>query len=271
MKNIKLLLTFFAIGFLVFSCREDHTDPVYNGDSYLHFNFDKSRNEFVKIGTASKDVQITYGTIKPVTGTHQVKLVVDQTKSTAVEGVDFQILNPTDELTNGETGGTFNVRMMEPSNSQVTKVVVFKLESATIKNAVFDTEYTLSWKLQCLVGDFLGANGTFNYAGFWNGTGQYLIEPVPNVPNMLRIIDYPEIGTNFQFSYNDEGVVTFETQNTGYIYPSAPYAGQVVQIRPATLPSTIDMCSRILTLNASFILTPANVGWPNRVEKFTGF
>jgi hypothetical protein len=271
MKNIKFLLTFLVLGLIVFSCREDHTDPVYNGESLLHFNKGAASNNFVAIGSAQKDIEISYGTIKPVTGTHQVKLVLDAAASmNVVEGVDFQILNPTDELTNGETGGTFTVRMMEPANATVAKKAVFKLQSATLGNAVFDNTYTLNWKLQCLVGNFLGTGG-FNYTGFWQAPGQYLIEAVPGVPNTLRIIDYPEIGTNFIFTYNDEGIVNFTGQDTGYVYPSAPYAGQHVWIRPNATPSTIDMCARVLTINANFLLDPANAGWINKTEVFTGF
>lgn len=271
MKNIKFILSLFLLGLFVFSCREDHTEPVYNGDSFLHFNEGVVRSEFVQIGTASKDVVISYGTIKPVVGSHQVKLVIDPVKTTAVAGTDYEIINGTDELTNGEVAGTFTIRMKEPVVAGETKTLVFKLESNTIATGVFDNEFTLNFKLQCLLSDFLGSSGGFNYTGNWNGTGQYLIEEVPGEDNTLRIVDYPEIGVNFKFTYDDNGVVTFAPQSTTYVYTSAPYQGQIFWIEPNAVPSTIDMCARKLTINAHFLLKPANAGYLNYTETFTGF
>ncbi|MBP0612079.1 hypothetical protein J8J42_03335 [Chryseobacterium sp. cx-311] len=272
MKNIKFILSLFLLGLFVFSCREDHTEPVYNGDSFLHFNEGVVRSEFVQIGTASKDVVISYGTIKPVVGSHQVKLVVDPVKTTAVAGTDYEIIKGTDELTNGEVSGTFTVRLKEPVDPALTKSLVFKIESSTIATGVFDNEFTLNWKLQCLIADFMGAFGGFNYTGYWQAPGQYLIEEVPNTPNTLRIVDFLEIGFDLIVSYNDAGVVTFEPQDTGYFHPTY---GQTVKIRmsqsnmPGHGNSTIDMCARKLTLIANYYVTQGSFG--NKVETFTGF
>lgn|SRR5690606_9474333 len=273
MKSIKYLLAIFSLLFLVTACREDHTEPGYTGSPYLHFNFGIATNEVVTIGSASKDIQVKYGVIQPVTGSHQVKLVVDPS-STAVEGVDFVILNPTDELTSGETSGVFSVRLMEPATPTDMKMVLFKLESSTIANAVFDNEFILNWKLQCLVSDFLsgGTSAPFTYAGTWNGTGVYTIEEVPGSTNTLRILDYPEPGTNFIFRYNDEGVVTYEPQKSGYVYPNAPYAGLEAIVTPIPgKASSIDMCSKKLVIQANFMLEGTNAGFLNQVENFTGF
>ncbi|RCU44050.1 hypothetical protein EIZ47_03235 [Chryseobacterium lacus] len=273
MKSIKYLLAIFSLLFLVTACREDHTEPGYTGSPYLHFNFGIATNEVVTIGSASKDIQVKYGVIQPVTGSHQVKLVVDPS-STAVEGVDFVILNPTDELANGETGGAFSIRLLEPASPSDLKKAVFKLESSTIANAVFDNEFILNWKLQCLVSDFLsgGTSAPFTYAGTWNGTGVYTIEEVPGSTNTLRILDYPEPGTNFIFRYNDEGVVTYEPQKSGYVYQSAPYAGLEAIVTPIPgKASSIDMCSKKLVIQANFMLEGTNAGFLNQVENFTGF
>ncbi|QFG52228.1 hypothetical protein [Chryseobacterium sp.] len=271
MKNIKFIVSLFLLGLFVFSCREDHTEPVYNGESYVHFNEGVVKSEFVQIGTASKDVVISYGTIKPVVGSHQVKLVVDPVKSTAVAGTDYEIINGTDEITNGEVAGTFTIRMKEPAVPGVTKTLVLKLESSTISTAVFDNEFTLNWKLQCLINNFLGT-GTFNYAGWFNGTGQHMIEEVPGQPNTLRIIDFPTIGTNFVFTYDEAGLVSFEPQDTGEFHPTY---NQNIMLRMSQSNfanhgnSTIDMCARKLNLRVNYYVSAGSFG--NQPETFTGF
>ncbi len=271
MKNIKFILSLFLLGLFVFSCREDHTEPGYNGESFLHFNEGVVRSEFVQIGTASKDVAISYGTIKPVMGSHQVKLVVDPVKTTAVAGTDYEIINGTDEISNGEVSGNFTIRLKEPMIAGETKTLVFKLESNTIATGVFDNEFTLTWKLQCLVDDFLGS-GAFNNSGWFNGSGQHLIEEVPGQANTLRIVDFPTVGTNFVFTYDDAGLVSFDPQDTGEFHPTYNQNILLRMSQPGFANhgnSTIDMCARKLNLRVNYYVSAGSFG--NQPEVFTGF
>lgn len=278
MKNITYLLLFLISGLMIFSCREDHTDPGYNGDSKLHFNFGTSTSEFVNIGTNSKDVEISYGTIKPVSGNHTVTLVFDAANSTAVQGTDFTIIDGSDDLTSGETGGKFIVRMLEPANGQVKKKAVFKLQSSTIGNAVFDDTYTLEWKLQCLIADFIGT-GNFHNSGWWidpTPQADFVIETEAAQPGKMFVRDFFEPGRDFVISYDANANVSFESQYTGYdhTYQGTAYP---VNVRMNTDPSKVsvaDFCSRTMELQVQYyFVTPSGTlvfnGPPS--EKFTGF
>src|SRR5690606_387020 len=136
---------------------------------------------------------------------------------------------------------------------------------------VFDNEFTLSWKLQCLINNFVG-NQIFNYAGWFNGTGQYWIEPVPNKPNTLRIVDFPTVGLNFEFTYDENGLVSFEPMDTGEFHPTYNQNILLRMSQPGFANhgnSTIDMCARKLNLRVNYYVSAGSFG--NQPEVFTGF
>lgn len=271
MKNFLKSLTLFLVGFSLFTSCSDVEKDVYMDDALLNFNKGTTKAGNVQIGSNSNDITVSYGTIKAVEGTHNVELVFDAANSTATLGTTFQIIKGNDEISSGEVGGDFVIRVLETGVSQTPLVAKFKLKSNTLSNAIFDQELTMNMSIVCPVSYFLGTTGVFTYAGFWQGSGAYEIQEVPGQDKTMRIIDYPEVGTNFEFKYDDEGIVSFAEQNTTYQYPSAPYAGQYAWILPISAnPSTIDLCARKLTLNVNFVLKPANVGWLNKQEIFTG-
>lgn len=147
---------FFAALFSVFSCAEEELpNPDYDGGSYLSFA-KTSDVTGVLVGTNHFDYIINYETIAPVAANTEVKLVLDAANSTAVEGVDFQIVNPTDNLASGKSTGKFTVRILESGMSTTAKVAKFKLQSATIPYATFRQDFTLSMTLICPDSDFPG-------------------------------------------------------------------------------------------------------------------
>lgn len=214
MKNIKFILTLLAISFVVFACREDHTDPGYEGAPVLHFNKGIQDDAFVLLGSDYTDVKISYGSIASVTGSNQVKLVVDELGPDTVEGVDFKILTPVDELANDENGGEFTVRVFEPASSEVTKSVTFKLTSATIANAVFDQTFTLNMAISCPIASDFALNYDVTVFAFdeeANPHTQTLV-PVPGTMNQFKVAS--SWGPNF---------VAWATGSAGYanqyLYP----------------------------------------------------
>lgn len=278
MKKLSYLFLVLFSSLLLFSCREDHTDPVYNGDSLLHFNFGTSLSDFVNIGTASKEVEISYGTLKGVSGSHTVNLELDAANSTAVLGTDFQIIKGVDDLASGETGGTFKVRILEPMLGQ-NKKAVFKLKSSTLGNAVFDQTYTLEWKLQCLIDDFIGT-GNFHNSGWWidpTPQADFVIETDPAQPGKMFVRDFFDVGRDFVIDYDSKANVSFESQLTGfnYTYQGVTYPVSVRMNTDPTKVSVADFCSRTMVLQVQyyFVTTSGSTlifnGPPT--ETFTGF
>lgn len=151
MKNYKFLklLPLFALVFLI-GCDKDKGEVAYEGDALLNFSFTTSQ-VFVLEGTGYSDVEISYGVVKPVAGNHTVTLVPDVENSTAVQGVDYEIVDATDELSNGETVSTFTVRFLESGATLAGKDAVFKVQSSTLPNAVFNTTHTVTVKITCPV------------------------------------------------------------------------------------------------------------------------
>lgn len=268
-------ILFLFIGLLFFACSESEPD-IYEGGSMLNFNKGTSRTEFVQLNSGSKDVEISYGAIKAVNGNHEVKLVFDAANSTAVEGTDFQILDGNDDLASGEVGGSFKLRLIEPAIGDI-KTAVFKLQNSTIPFAGFDQVYTLNWKVQCFISDFLGANGSFLNTGFW-------VDPATQVPTTIEIDqaqpgkmfikDFFEPGRDFVLSYDDTGSITFEPQFTGWVYnyQGTPYQVYVRMNPDPTKYSIADFCYRTMKLETIYYLNGSNLVFNGDTsENFVGF
>ncbi|AYN00481.1 DUF4843 domain-containing protein [Chryseobacterium sp. 3008163] len=146
MKKISFLI-FASLIFLLNSCKDEA--EVYDGQPYLHFNKGVSGEFSVIQGTGSNTINIDFGTIDALSSTSQVKLVVDPTVSTAVEGTDFQIVNQNTTVEAGQIGGKFQVKLLESGATVAPKVIVFKLQSSSIPNATFDQTYILRYTKLC--------------------------------------------------------------------------------------------------------------------------
>lgn len=270
MKKIFFLL---LACMLAFSCKEAEAD-IYKGESYLNFNKGVSSNAFVLNSQTYNDVKISYGTVKAVQEPHQVKLVFQSSGSTAVQGTDFEILNnATDNLTAGEVGGEFTIRIYKASATQAGKTAMFKLQS-DLPNAGFDQTYTLNMSLTCPVSSFVGVfNNTTNW-WYDNPGGQFLIQESTATANQLLIKDFYDVGRDLVLNYNPTTfVVSVPDQYTGSKYGAAPYAGVEIWARPSTDPSQISSfnpCTRVLTLYANYYLKGTNAGFGNQKEVFTG-
>ncbi len=146
MKKIAFLIIASFI-FLLSSCKDEA--EVYDGQPALHFNKGTNGEAVVKQNTGSTTVNIDFGTIQSLSGAAQVKLVVDETVSTAVEGTDFQIINSEVAVNAGQIGGQFQVKLLEATATVEPKVIVFKLQSSSVPNATFDQTYILRYTKSC--------------------------------------------------------------------------------------------------------------------------
>ncbi len=266
MKNIFYLL----MGCLLFFACKDADADIYEGDSMLNFNKGVSGNGFVVNSQTYSDYKISYGSVKAVQSNHSVKLVFDASKSTAVQGTDFEILNNgTDELSAGEVGGEFTIRIYKASAIQSGKTAVFNLQSGSLMNAGFDQTYTLNMSLTCPVTGFVG-NFT-NTEAWWNNPGGSFEIVQSTVANQLLVKDFWDAGKDLVLNYNPTTfVVSVADQNTGYLV--AQYNGYI-WAKPSTdaaQVSTFNPCTRQMTLYINYYI-PSVGSYGNQVEKFVGF
>lgn len=159
MKILKYLsIPIFAL--MLTSC-EGPDDAVYEGDNFVSFAATSSEATVIK-GSTSREVTVSYTTLSEAKANTEVKISVDTNNSTAVEGVDFKIINKTDNLAAGQKIGNFRIQLLESGALETQKVITFKISSPTVSNAVFNQIHTLKYSLEC----------PFNMSGF---TGTYKV------------------------------------------------------------------------------------------------
>lgn len=160
MKKISLIFAVILTLVLINSCRE-HENLTYEGDSLLHFD---KKDQTVANGNAN----VTYGVTKAVSGDHNVELVFNSSKSTALLGTDFTIVEGSDILKSGAVLGDFVINVT-PAAAVAKKEAVFTLKSSTLNNAVFNKEVLVKFACpSALAGTYQFS--TINYFTPDNGT-----------------------------------------------------------------------------------------------------
>lgn len=253
----------------VLSCRETEPGFAYEGTPSLHFADKNSSLETITIGDPDRDVTVTYGTMSPVEGAHQVSLVVDPT-STAVEGVHYQIIKATDQITSGEVSGDFIIRLLAAGLTQDAETLVLKLSSPTLASASIKQTFTMSVAISCPVVNF---TGSFLYStGYWAAPGvNYQIE-ASTTPNQILVKGFWDDGSDMILNYNPAtNVITIPSQYTGFDYQGDP--AQPVFARPSTAAadvSMIDLCNRKVSLKINYWVPALNGTFGNHSEVFDG-
>ncbi|AZA59046.1 hypothetical protein [Chryseobacterium shandongense] len=165
----KIFLSFFAVTLtLIFSnsCRE-HENLTYDGESFLHFD---KKDQTV----ANGNVNITYGVTKAVSGDHNVEIIFNSAKSTAILGTDFTIVESKDVLKDGSVLGDFVINVT-PAAAAAKKEAVFTLQSSTLQNAVFNQEVLVKFACESL----LAGTYQFSTSNFYTpDTGVVVLGPV---------------------------------------------------------------------------------------------
>ncbi|WP_374463633.1 hypothetical protein [Chryseobacterium sp.] len=273
MKKIAFLILAFVV-FFINSCKDEA--QVYDGESYLHFNKGTRSEAVVKMGSGPTTVGISFGTAHALSGSAQVKLVVDTSLSTVVEGTDFQIVNQNQTVNAGKIDGQFQVKLLEAGATVDPKVIVFKLQSSSIANASFDQVYTLTYTKACPSSSFVG-NGVFkNTLASWGTAGvNYTIQDlgVVNGVGTFKVIGFMDDGSDLTLKYNpDTYVVTTPEQSLG----SAANGG-INYMKDAVdgSKSSFNACTRILKLRVNYFVknptTGASLGsYGDYDETFTG-
>ncbi|MCI3937980.1 hypothetical protein MQX03_12280 [Chryseobacterium aahli] len=132
MKKIFFGIFLLAFSMFIFNSCEEHENLVYDGAELLHFD---KKDQTLANGNGN----ITYGVTKAVSGDHNVELVFNPSKSTALLGTDFTFVESTDVLKSGSVLGDFVINV-KPSAAAAKKQAVFTLKSSTLQNAVFNQE-----------------------------------------------------------------------------------------------------------------------------------
>lgn len=260
MKKLSYLLALLILGFTLVGCRESLSDE-YDGEPFLHFSNATTKNEPVLGGSVFKQVTIPFSTIKELSSNQKVTLVVDQANSTAVEGVDFDIVTKTVDVPSGKAGGEFVIKLYESAAGATKKIATFKLKSDGIKNANFDQVYKVAMWFFCPVPSFVG---DFGYKGF---NGNYDVQIVEGTkPRTLLIKDFFGVsGYDLELDYDFEGNITFKPQETGEIHQTY---GMIKIKQVAGKKSTFNTCTRELTLHANYFVEAGSFG--DKKEEFTG-
>lgn len=143
---MKKFLNYFLLASLVtifiVSCKPDD-EPFFEGESLLLFD----RNE--QTGPDG-DYLITYGVTTAVNADHNVSLVFNQAKSSAILGTDFTIVESTDVLKSGTARGDFKIKITKAA-AVAKKQAVFTMTNSSLNKANFNQEVLVKFACESLL------------------------------------------------------------------------------------------------------------------------
>lgn len=148
-KIFNIFFTFVTLLTVAYSC-EEAEQPYNEGAALLHFD---NAEQTAPDG----DYMVTYGVTTPVDGDHNVTLVFNQTKSSAILGTDFTIVENTDVLKGGTVKGDFKINVTKAA-ALAKKIAVFTVNSSSIPNALFNQELTVRFSCASTLA------GTYQYS-----------------------------------------------------------------------------------------------------------
>ena len=249
---------------VIISCSKDDADPISDSAALLQFNQD-SAEVSVPVGSAFVDYTLDYRVINKSATDATVTLTVDAANTNAVEGTDYIIVNQTDVLEAGTLTGTFKIKLLEVSATQTGKAITFKINSPTLTNATVNQSFLLNISLVCEITSFVGS---FNYVGWWDGTGIYNIIESP-APNQLLIKNFLKGGIDLKVNYDANHIITFVPQTSSVEYPTTGKYYTVRMSEDVNKISTFNPCTREMTLYVNwYVPTYSQIG--EKIEKFTG-
>lgn len=150
MKKIKFLILSVLAVFTV-GCNDDNDGQVsYTGSQNdLAFSFGDTQKTIAKIENEVSIYKIYFGTFRNVSDNHQVNLVFDADNSTAVEGVDFDVISYTKELSAGQSIGYFEIKVYRDVASYEGVLAKFSINSPTLELSKVRTNRLVSITLGC--------------------------------------------------------------------------------------------------------------------------
>lgn len=266
----KIFLLFVSASLLtLMSCSDDDRGQATPSAQAMLFT-EPTKLIFTFDGTEGTEDIVTIGTVKPVSGDHTVNLVFDAENSTMEEGVDFDIIQGTTQITNGNIFGEFKVFYYTNAATEEGKRAVFKLESPTLNSAIFKNTYSARVSFACPMENFYGV---FQGNTWWLGTSVHEIIEVDGAENQFKVIGFWEDNlTNsdliLRYSPLTFTVSLVGEQDTGYFHS---VYGKNIFARPATGTgvSTVNACSRELRVVINYYI-PGVGSFGDQMEVFTG-
>ncbi len=151
MKSLKIL-SILLLSLVFSNCSDDSNGQKgYTGENYLIFNKGDQQKMRVSPDTGFENHQLTFGTLRASSSSYQVKLVYDAVSSTAVLGVDFDIVSDVVTVEAGQVFGAFDIKVYEEPAISLGKKAYFTLESSEIENAEFNNLVEVTFYLSCQV------------------------------------------------------------------------------------------------------------------------
>ncbi|QQV02879.1 MULTISPECIES: hypothetical protein [Chryseobacterium] len=145
--NYFLLILFTST--FVLNCQPEE-EPYFEGESLLHFD---RADQTGADGTYA----VTYGVTNAVNSDHTVTLEFVPSKSTAILGTDFTIVDNTSILKGGSSLGSVRINITKAA-AVAKKQAVFTIKSSTLKNASFKQEVVVKFACESLLA------GTYQYS-----------------------------------------------------------------------------------------------------------
>ncbi|NIF05464.1 hypothetical protein F3J23_08425 [Chryseobacterium sp. Tr-659] len=268
MKRILYLFSIlFATSIIGTACSPSE-EMNYHGDAFVHF-ITNSDQAFVFKDQDYNDYDLDFGTVQNVDGDPNAELVFNPTNSTAVKGVDFEILNGGKGIIqNGTARGVFKVRIFRASALETGKIANFTIKSSTLQNNLDYQAFQLKMSLTCSMSVFLGS-GNFEYEGWLQNPDNFVIQELPG--NKLVIKNFFMNSTTQKdmiLTYNPKTfVVSMPSTNTGeYI---AQYKGYIWGQTSTAQKSSFNPCTRELTLFITYSI-PGVGSYGDQEEYFVG-
>lgn len=153
MKKLKIL-SLLVLSIVFSNCSESDGQLEYGRENLLFF--DKTQTKKVVLDGSSDFViiPIEFATVKAPSSSYQVKLVYDAESSTALPGVDFDVVNDVVTVEAGEFYGSFDVKFYDATAVALGKKAVFILESSDIDSATFKNKMQVNVSLSCQLENF---------------------------------------------------------------------------------------------------------------------
>jgi len=149
MKKLKIL-SLLLLSLVFSNCSESDGQVEYKGDNALFFNNNGQPKRVILDGSVDfVTTSLEFATVKAPASSYQVKLVYDAENSTALPGVDFDVVNDVVTVEAGVLYGAFEVKFYEATAVALGKKAIFTLESDDVNNASFDNKMEVNISLSC--------------------------------------------------------------------------------------------------------------------------
>lgn len=153
MKKLKIL-ALLALSVVFSNCSEIDGQVEYQGENLLFFDKAQTKKVILDGSTDFVIAPIEFATVQAPSSSYQVKLVYDAENSTALPGVDFDIVNDVVTVEAGVLYGSFDVKFYDAPAVALGKKAVFILESSDISSAAFKNKMEVNISLSCQLEDF---------------------------------------------------------------------------------------------------------------------